>query len=88
METMMTEETKPITLSYEERNAVDVLRKSIKRKPGIIKELMKGASYDLAVSVLLQAKTELSQLLEVNRAFSEAAAVLAKQQKESDVAKL
>lgn len=75
----MTEETKPVALTYEERQAVRVLRKAIKHKPGIIKELMKGASYDLAVSVLLQTKTELNQLLEVNRAFSEAAAVLAKQ---------
>ena len=84
----MTEKIKPIALTYDERNALIVLRKAIKHKPGIIKELMKGASYDLAVSVLLQAKTELSQLLEVNRAFVEAAAVLARQQKEANETKL
>jgi hypothetical protein len=39
--------------------------------------------YEMALRVLLKAKDELTQLLEVNRAFVAAASVLAKQQKEN-----
>jgi hypothetical protein len=47
----------------------------------IIAQIMDGGSYAMAESVLLKARDELAQLLEVNRAFVAAASVLAKQQK-------
>ena len=79
----MTEETKePVYYTYEERIAINTIRKSMLKKPEIITELMKDGAYVMAERVLLRAKDELSQLLEVNRAFVAAASVLAKQQKE------
>jgi hypothetical protein len=71
-----------MSLTYEERQAMIVMRKAIKRKPEIINELMKDLAYEAAHDVLLQLKTEMNQLLAVNRAFMEVAATLAKQQKE------
>lgn len=65
-------------LTYEESQALIVMRKAIKRKPELILELMKGQSQEMAHAVLLQAKTELDQLLEVNRAFIAASSRLAK----------
>ena len=79
---MNSPETKQLNLTYEERQALPIFRKAIKRRPEIINELMKDMAYESAVSILLQAKRELAQLLEVNRAFVAAASVLAKQQKE------
>lgn len=65
-------------LTYEESQALIVMRKAIKRKPELILELMKGQSQEMAHTVLLQAKTELDQLLEVNRAFITASSRLVK----------
>jgi hypothetical protein len=80
---MMSEETKgPVYYTYEERLAINTIRKSMLKKPEIITELMKDGAYAMAERVLLKARDELSQLLEVNRAFVAAASVLAKQQKE------
>ena len=79
----MTEETKPVWYTYDERIAIGTIRKSMLKKPEIIDEIMKDGSYAMAERVLLRAKDELSQLLEVNRAFVAAASTLAKQQKES-----
>jgi len=62
--------------------AINTIRKSMRSKPEIIAEIMKDGSYAMAERVLLTAKGELSQLLEVNRAFVAAASVLAKQQKD------
>jgi hypothetical protein len=70
--------------TYEERMAINTIRKSMRSKPEIVSELMKDGSYAMAERVLLQAKKELSQLLEVNRAFVAAASTLAKQQKENE----
>ena len=79
----MSEETKgPVYYTYEERLAINTIRKSMLKKPEIITELMKDGAYAMAERVLLKARDELSQLLEVNRAFVAAASVLAKQQKE------
>lgn len=74
----------PRVISYEERHALNTLRKSMRHKPWLIEELMKDMAYTQAASILMQAGTELTQLLEVNRAFVAAASVLAKQQKESE----
>jgi hypothetical protein len=79
----MTDETKPVGYTYEERIAINTIRKSMLKKPEIIARIMDGAAHEMAARVLLKAKDELSQLLEVNRAFVAAASVLAKQQKES-----
>ena len=76
-------EPKKVHFTYEERNAIAVVRKSMRSKPEIITEIMKGGSYALAERVLIQAKTELNQQFEVNRAFIAAASELAKQHKES-----
>jgi hypothetical protein len=67
-------------LTYEERYAVDVLRKAIRKKPEIIELLVREQSKELANRVLTQVRDELTLLLEVNRAFSAAAAKLAKQE--------
>ena len=77
----MTEEKKPVSYTMEERQAIVVIRKSMLKKPEIIEEIMKNGAYELAQRVLLKTRDELNQLLEVNRAFSTAAAVLAKKQK-------
>jgi ribonuclease HII len=74
--------TTKITLNYEERMAINTIRKSMRSKPEIIAQIMDGGSYAMAESVLLKARDELAQLLEVNRAFIAAASVLAKQQKD------
>ena len=79
----MSEEKKPVHYTYEERVAIGVVRKSMIQKPEIITEIMRDQAYAQAARLLMQAKTELAQLLEVNRAFIEAASTLAKQQKES-----
>ena len=80
---MNSPEPQKVYFSYEERNAIAVIRKAMLRKPEIINEIMKGSAHDMAVRVLIQAETELEQLLEVNRAFVAAASTLAKQEKES-----
>ena len=67
------------SLTYEERQALDVLRKAMKRKPHIAAALMGGMGKEVAVTVLLQAKTEMAALMEVSRAFTTAAGVLAKE---------
>ena len=68
--------------TYEERMAINTIRKSMLKKPEIISVIMKDGSYPMAERVLIQARDELAQLLEVNRAFVAAASVLAKQQKD------
>jgi hypothetical protein len=70
--------------TIQEIEAINVIRKSMLTKPEIIDRIMKDGSYAMAERVLLKAKDELAQLLEVNRAFVAAASVLAKQQKEND----
>ena len=70
-------------LNYDERMAIKTLRASMKRDPQIAALLLEGMSKEVAVAVLLQAKKEINLLLEVSRAFSEAAGKLAKIEKES-----
>lgn len=72
------------TLTYEEKNALDVLRKAMKRKPQIAAALMEGMAKEVAHTVLVQAQKELADLLKVSHAFSEAAGTLAKQYKDKD----
>lgn len=77
-------EEKKVAYTYEERMAIQTIRKSMLKKPEIIAEIMDGGSYSMAERVLLKAKDELAQLLEVSRAFVAAAGALAKQQKEQE----
>lgn len=72
------------TLTYEEKNALDVLRKAMKRKPQIAAALMEGMAKEVAHTVLVQAQKELADLLKVSHAFSEAAGTLAKQYKDKE----
>lgn len=69
------------TLTYEEKNALDVLRKAMKRKPQIAAALMEGMAKEVAHTVLKQVQKELADLLNVSHAFSAAAGELAKQYK-------
>lgn len=73
-------ETKPIVkaaLSYTEREAIAVLRKSIVRKPEIIHELMRGQTQEVATNALVMVHHELNVMLQISRTFKEAAAMLA-----------
>jgi predicted Zn-dependent protease len=72
------------TLTYEEKNALDVLRKAMKRKPQIAAALMEGMAKEVAHTVLKQVARELSDLTTVARTFSEAAATLAKIDKDKE----
>jgi hypothetical protein len=73
----MTEKHIP-KLNYDERQAFMTVRKTIKRRPELAAALMEDMSKEVAVSVLLQAKKELDQLLVINRAFIAASSMLAK----------
>jgi hypothetical protein len=77
----MNEDEPTVTYTLDERKAINLIRKTMLRKPEIIQEIMRDTSYQLAERVLLQAKEELVQLLAVNRAFITAASTLVKQQK-------
>jgi hypothetical protein len=69
-----------LSLTVDELHAFRLLRNAIRRKPQIIPALLEGMSRDVAVDVLLKAKTELNQLLEVNRAFVSASSALVNNQ--------
>jgi hypothetical protein len=71
-------EKKLPAMNYDERQAFMTVRKTIKRRPELAAALMEDMSKEVAVSVLLQAKKELDQLLVVNRAFIAASSALAK----------
>lgn len=65
-----------MALSYDERNAVAVLRKSMlhsSRGPEIVSALMKDMSKEIAVTALLGIRDSLNHMLVVNRAFQSAA---------------
>ena len=65
------------TLTYEERNALAVIRSAIKNKPQLAALILQNMSKEAAAAVLKQAQKELNDLLAMNRAFSKAAASLA-----------
>jgi hypothetical protein len=76
------DEEKKIALTYEERQAMPVIRKLLKRKPEAAALLMQDMTKAGAVAVLLQAKKELADLLAVSQAMSAAAAEIAKLDKQ------
>jgi ribosomal protein S7 len=69
------------TYTIQEIEAIRVIRKSMLTKPEIINRIMQDGSREMAVRVLVQAKDELAQLLEVNRAFIAASSALVKMEK-------
>ena len=73
---MTHEELKQLT--YEERCALPVIRKLLKRRPEVATLLMQGMAKEVAVNVLMQAQKELADLLAISHAFSEAAGAIAK----------
>ena len=79
----MTDEKKPTAYTYDESIAIATVRKSMRSKPEIITRIMEGASYEIADCVLKQMQVELTQLLAVSQAFTEAARVLAIHQQET-----
>lgn len=72
----MTDTTVRAKLTYEENNALAVLRKALKRKPELAGVIIEGMGKDAAVSILLHARNELANMLAVNKAVTEAAQAL------------
>jgi hypothetical protein len=76
------DEEKKIALTYEERQAMPVIRKLLKRKPEAAALLMQDMTKAGAVAVLLQAQKELTDLHLMAQAFSAAAAEIVKLDKQ------
>ena len=66
------------SLIYSEREVIAAAKKLIRRKPEVASMLLEGLSKAAACQILLQVRDELNALLEVNRAFSDAAQALVK----------
>lgn len=65
-------------LTYEENQAIQVIRRTLKRKPELAAALMEGMSKEAAVTLLQQVSKELKDLQAVASAFSTASAALVK----------
>ncbi len=70
-----------VNLTYQEREAMHVIRKLLQRKPDAANLIMQGMAKEVAVNVLLQAQKELADLLKVSQAISAAAGEIAKLEK-------
>ena len=68
--------------TIQEREAINLIRKSMVTKPEIVKEIMKDMAYLSSFNILQQAQRDLNQLLTVTQTFSEAAQAIIKQQDE------
>lgn len=69
--------TEPIKLTYEEREAVQVLRKSVQRgRTQVLQAVFADLSKETIGSVLLSAKTELNNNLKAVQALQAATAKL------------
>ena len=77
----MTEAPKKIALTYEERQALPVIRKLLKRKPEAFGLLMESMTKAAAVNVLLTAKKETEDLHTMIKAMVAASAEIAKMEK-------
>lgn len=73
-----------IALTYEERQALPVIRKLLKRKPEAAAMVFEGMARDSAVNILLQAQKEMEDLLSLSRAISLAAGEIVKMDKEKE----
>lgn len=67
-----------LKLTYEERQALPVIQKLLKRKPEAIELLMKDMTKEAAVNVLLSAKKEMQDLHLMAQAMVLAAGEIAK----------
>jgi len=72
--------TTEIKLTWDERQALPIIRAAIRRNPAVINVLMEDMARGHASAVLVQASKDLKQLLEVTQAFAAVAAVMAKQE--------
>lgn len=70
--------TTKIALTYEERQALPVIQKLLKRKPEAVGLLMEGMSKAAAVNVLLTAKKEMNDLHLMAQAMVAAAGIIVK----------
>lgn len=82
---MTTSNVRQIPLTYEERQALPVIRKMIKRKPETAAMLLDGMARDAALAVMVQIRDELGAMLAVNRAFAEVARNLAQLEKDDEL---
>lgn len=73
----MTDTTARAKLTYEENNALAVLRKALKRKPELASVIIEGMGKDAAVSILMQARKEMADMLAVTKAITTAAGTMA-----------
>lgn len=73
-----------IALTYEERQALPVIKKLLKRKPEAMKLLMQDMVKASAVEILLQAKKEMSDLHILAQAMVAAAGEIVKMDKEKE----
>ena len=75
-----------IALTWEERQALPVIQKLLKRKPEAFELLMKDMTKQAAVNVLLSAKKEMQDLHIMAQSLVAAAAIIVKmdQPKESN----
>lgn len=71
-----------IKLTYEEQQALPVIRKLLKRKPEAAALLMQGMAREVSVNVLLKARDELSDLQKIAVAFRQASQTLVQIDKE------
>jgi len=60
-----------MNLTLVEKAAVTTIRKSMRKNPEILRELLRDMTYEQTVSILVQAKNEIENLLTVTRAVSE-----------------
>ena len=65
-----------ITLTYEERMALPVIRNLLKRKPEAANLIMDGLAKEAALSILLSAKKELEGQHTIARALVAAASII------------
>lgn len=68
--------------TIQEREAINLIRKSMVTKPEIVKEIMKDMAYLSSFNILKQAQQDLHQLMVVTQTFSEAAKAIMQQQNE------
>jgi hypothetical protein len=74
-----------IALTWEERQALPVIQKLLKRKPEAFDLLMKDMSKAAAVSILLTAKKEMHDLHLMAQAMVSAAGIIAKMDKPEEL---
>ena len=73
-----------IALTYDERQALPIIQKLLKRKPEAMGLLMEGMSKAAAVSVLLTAKKEMADLHPMAQAMVAAAGLIVKMDKPTE----